>query len=140
MSVRNERLKEAIREEAAELILHDLSDPRLGFCTVTQVELTRDMSYCTIHVSVMGDDGVKSRTIRALNDARGLFQAHIGKRIKTRTTPRVTIELDETIERAFDVMTKIKAARASDSDAGKSTETPEETAAEVELDDDDSIS
>jgi ribosome-binding factor A len=129
MSVRNERLKEAIREEAAELILHELSDPRLGFCTVTGVELTRDLSYCTIHVSVLGEPGVKSRTIRALNDARGLFQSRIGDRMKTRTTPRVTIELDESIERSFSVMEKIREARASDSDAGKAAATSTEPAA-----------
>ena len=48
LKLRNERLKEVIREEAAETILHDLTDPRLGFCTVTRIELTNDLSYCTI--------------------------------------------------------------------------------------------
>ena len=136
MSVRNERLKEAIREEAAELILHELSDPRLGFCTVTQVELTRDLSYCTIHVSVLGEDGVKSRTIRALNDARGLFQSRIGQRMKTRTTPRVTIELDESIERSFGVLEKIKEARSSDPDGGKQPAPTEESESNTEQDED----
>src|SRR4051794_23898827 len=119
MSLRNEKLRELIREEAAELILHKLTDPRLGFCTVTGVDLTNDLSYCTIHISVLGDDGVKSRTMHALNDARGLIQSHIGKRMRTRTTPRVSVELDESIERSFGVLEKIKEARASDSDAGK---------------------
>jgi ribosome-binding factor A len=119
MSLRNDKMKELIREEAAELILHGLTDPRLGFCTVTGVELTRDMSYCTIKVSVFGDDGVKSRTMHALKDASGLIQSHIGKRMRTRVTPRVTIELDDSIEKSFGVLEKIKEARSSDSDGGK---------------------
>ena len=119
MSLRNEKLREVIREEAAEMILHELSDPRLGFCTVTGVELTADLSYCTIYVSVLGEAGVKSRTMHALNDAKGLIQSRIGKRMQTRTTPRVSIALDDSIERSFGVLEKIKEARATDSDGGK---------------------
>jgi len=119
MSIRNERLKEVIREEAAQTITQDLADPRLGFCTVTRVTLTDDLSYCSVYVSVLGDDGVKSRTMHALHDARGLLQARIARRMKTRTTPHVTIELDETIERSINVLNKIKEARASDPDGGK---------------------
>ncbi|HYF48294.1 MAG TPA: 30S ribosome-binding factor RbfA [Planctomycetota bacterium] len=122
MKLRTERLKEMIREETAELILHGISDPRLGFCTVTKVDLTNDLAYCKIHVSVLGDEGVKSRTMAALKDARGLIQVHVAKRMKTRTTPHVTVELDESIEKQFAIMDKIREARASDSDGGKGEE------------------
>ena len=132
MSIRIERLKEMIRVEAAELILHGISDPRLGFCTVTKVELTNDLAYCKIHVSVLGEEGVKSRTMRALNDARGLIQSHIARRMKTRTTPHVTVELDESIERSFTILNKIKEARASDPDGGKGAEQPEIPPAEMQ--------
>lgn len=126
MKIRTERLKEMIRTEAAELLLHGIADPRLGFCTVTAVDLTKDLAYCTIHVSVLGDEGVKSRTMHALQDARGLIQSHIASRMKTRTTPHVTIELDESIERSFRILDKIKEARASDPDGGRSTQPPPE--------------
>lgn len=130
MTIRIERLKEMIRIEAAELILHGISDPRLGFCTVTKVELTNDLAYCKIFVSVMGDEGVQSRTMRALGDARGLIQRHIAKHMKTRTTPHVSIELDPTIARSFSIMNKIKEARESDPDGGKSTAPADEDASE----------
>jgi ribosome-binding factor A len=124
MKVRNERLKEAIREEAAEVILHGLTDPRIGFCTVVRVDLTDDLSYCTVYVSVLGDEAVKSRTMHGLLAARGLIEARIARRLRTRTTPHLTIELDETIEQTFNIMSKIKEARASDSDGGKGAPPP----------------
>lgn len=119
MKQRIERLKEVIRETAAEVILHELSDPRVGFCTVTRVELADDLSHCTIHVSVMGDQKVKKLTMYGLQDARGLIQKRIAGHLKTRTTPHVKIELDESIEKTFAVMEKIREARASDPDGGK---------------------
>lgn len=127
MSIRIERLKELIREESAELITSHLSDPRIGFCTVTRVDLTNDLSYATIHVSVFGDEAQKRTTLRGLQDARGLIQRHIASRMKTRTTPHVNIELDESIERTFHILDKIKEARASDPDGGRSSEPSTET-------------
>jgi len=121
MRSRTERLKELIREEAAEMITQELSDPRIGFCTVTRIELSNDLSFATIHVSVLGGDADKRTTIRGLQDARGLIQRRVASRLKTRTTPHVEIKLDETIEKTFHIMEKIKAARASDPDGGKST-------------------
>jgi len=137
MSVRNERLKEIIREEAAEMILHELTDPRIGFCTVTRVDLAQDLSACTIHVSVMGNAGVKSKTMHALQDARGLIQSHVGKRMKTRTTPRLNIELDETIEKMFEIEKKIREARASDPDGGKSAATAHPAEPDLDADEED---
>src|SRR6185295_18779158 len=124
MKQRIERLKEVIRETAAEVILHELTDPRIGFCTVTRVELADDLSHCTVHVSVLGEERDKLKTMHGLQDARGLIQKRVARHLKTRTTPHVKIELDETIERTFAVMEKIKEARASDSDAGKGSEEP----------------
>jgi len=135
-SMRTERLKEVIREESAQAILHDLVDPRIGFCTVTRVDLTNDLSYCTIHVSVLGSDAEKRTTMAGLTNARGLIQARIAKRMKTRTTPHVTIELDESIEKSFSVISKIQEARATDTDAGKDTATAEDPDDEKDIDDD----
>ena len=119
MKLRVERLKEIIRETVAEVILHELADPRLGFCTVTRVTLTDDIEHCKVYVSVFGDDGSKSKTMHALHEARGLIQKRVAKQLKTRTTPHIEIELDETIEKSFAVAEKIRAARATDPDGGK---------------------
>ncbi|MCZ7646787.1 MAG: 30S ribosome-binding factor RbfA [Planctomycetota bacterium] len=119
MSVRTERLKEVIRARASELILYELNDPRIGFCTVTKVDLAKDLSYARIHVSVLGDEAHKRNTMRALQSSRGLIQREVAQALKTRTTPHVELQLDESIERSFRILEKIKEARASDSDGGQ---------------------
>lgn len=130
MAIRTERLKEVIRETSAEFIQRELNDPRLGFCTVTHVDLASDLSFATIFVSVLGEEAQKRTTMRCLNDARGMLQSRIAKALKTRTTPHIKIELDESIERSFRILEKIKEARASDPDHGDSTaEDPEAEAA-----------
>ncbi|GMV80297.1 MAG: hypothetical protein AMXMBFR7_14810 [Planctomycetota bacterium] len=131
MSVRLERLKEVIRERASELILYELNDPRLGFCTVTKVDLTSDLSQAVIHVSVLGDETQKRTTLRGLKAGRGLIQSEIAKVLRTRTTPHVEIELDESIERSFRLQEKIRAARASDPDGGVSSDGAQATATEI---------
>ena len=124
MNVRIERLKELIRAEAAELITSHLNDPRIGFCTVVGVELTADLSYAKIHVSVLGDEAQKRTTMRGLQDASGLIQRHIAGRMRTRTTPHVEIVLDESVERSFHILEKIREARATDPDHGAATAPP----------------
>jgi ribosome-binding factor A len=111
-------LREQIKERAAEIILHELNDPRIGFCTITRAELTPDLAYSTIFVSVLGTEAQQRTTMRGLLNARGLIQAKIAKGLKTRTTPHLTIEFDRSIERTFQILDKIKEARKSDPDGG----------------------
>jgi ribosome-binding factor A len=125
MSVRIERLKEVIHVEAAEMITSHLNDPRIGFCTVTRVELSDDLSHARIYVSVLGTEAQKRTTMRGLTDARGLIQRRIAARMQTRTTPHVDIFLDDSVDRTFQILEKIKEARASDPDRGLSTLEPE---------------
>jgi ribosome-binding factor A len=124
MSIRIERLKKMIREESADLITSHLNDPRIGFCTVTKVDLTNDLAFATVYVSVFGDEAQKRTTLRGLQGARGLIQRQIAARLTTRTTPHIDIKLDESIERSFHILDKIKEARASDPDGGKDTALP----------------
>ena len=131
MRIRVERIKALIQQITAEFILNELCDPRLGFCTVTKVDLTDDLSYAQIYVSVMGTEAEKRTTMRGLEDARGAIQKRIAQNLKTRTTPHVEVKLDESIDREFQIFEKIREARASDTDGGK------DTAPEVQSEEDD---
>ena len=92
------RLAQRIKERAAHLILHELSDPRVGFVTVTRVNLSDDLSLCQVYYSVMGSAGDVSRTRHALEDARGYLQRRIAEALHTRTAPHVDLLYDESVE------------------------------------------
>ncbi len=119
LSVRIERLKEVIREVASKVILQELHDPRIGFCTVTRVDLSRDLKYSTVHISILGSEEEKRTTLRGLREARGVVQSRVAGAMHTRVTPQIEIELDESVERSIHIMDLIKKARASDPDGGK---------------------
>jgi ribosome-binding factor A len=102
-SRRTEKAAEAIREVVSMAILTELSDPRVRDVTVTYVEVSRDLRYAKIHVSVMGDEGHQKLTLRGLQSAAGFLQAKIAERIEIRYTPKLTFLLDQGVKRSIAV-------------------------------------
>jgi ribosome-binding factor A len=101
MSLRKkERLADAIKAEVSRIILFDMTDPRLGFITVTGVELSSDLRTATVKLSVMGDEKVQTVTINAIQHARGYIQKQLMGKILTRWIPDIRFELDESVKRS----------------------------------------
>ncbi len=97
------RLESQIKQKIAVIIQRDLTDPRLGFLTVTRVKLTRDKHYCKVYYSVLGSAGDRSKAAHALEDARGHIQSLLGRTLHTRTLPILQFQFDESIEGAIRV-------------------------------------
>ena len=80
------------------MLLTDLKDPRIGFVTVTDVEMTGDLRSAKIFISVMGgEDKVKS-SLEGLQSALGFIRREIGQRIKIRFTPEISFALDTSLD------------------------------------------
>jgi ribosome-binding factor A len=94
---------EAIREVVSMAILVELKDPRVQDVTVTYVEVSPDMRYAKVHVSVMGDETKQRLTLRGLESAAGFLQTKISKRIDTRYTPRIQFVLDQGVKKSIEV-------------------------------------
>jgi len=94
---RTERLRGQVKEELS-AILRLLKDPRLGFATVTSVELSGDHRHVKAFVSVLGSEEEKRASLEALESATGFVRTEIGKRIKMRHTPEIIFRIDESIE------------------------------------------
>jgi len=94
MSRRNERLAEEIREEAARIIGRELKDPRIGFVTVTRVELTADLRLARIHVGVLGSEADRAKTLDGLTASAGYLRRELGRRLRVRHTPEVQFRYD----------------------------------------------
>lgn len=122
----NQRLSETIRHRAAHVILHELKDPRMGFVTITHVELANDLKSCTIHWSVLGEASQRSKTAHALESAKGFVQRRIGDGLRLRSTPLVEFQYDESVEGAIKMGALLKQLRA---DRGESSEPPAAPAA-----------
>lgn len=94
------RLKQFILETAAMTVQRHLADPRLGFVTLTRVNLAPDLTQATIFWSCLGTDAERRKSARALSDATGLIQNVVAKALSTRTTPEITFRYDPTLEQA----------------------------------------
>jgi ribosome-binding factor A len=102
-SRRTEKAAEAIREVVSMAILTELSDPRIRDVTVTRVEVSADLRYAKIHVSVMGDEGRQKLCLRGLQSAAGFLQAKIAQGIEIRYTPKLSFLLDQGVKRSIEV-------------------------------------
>lgn len=100
---RPERVQEALRQEISKIVHDELKDPRIGFLTITKVELTRDLRYAKVFFSVLGDDKDKNLALKGLNSAKGYIKNIVADRIKLRFVPEVAFKIDESLEYAKDI-------------------------------------
>ena len=84
-------------------ILVELKDPRVSDVTVTFVEVSPDLRYAKVHVSIMGDETHERLTMKGLESAAGFLQAKIAKRLELRYTPRLSFVLDHGVKRSIEV-------------------------------------
>ena len=90
MSVRANRVGEQMKKELGDIIGRKIKDPRIGFVTVTDVQVTGDLQQATVYISVLGDDQQRENTLLGLAKARGFIRSEIGQRIRLRKTPEIT--------------------------------------------------
>lgn len=95
---RSNRLAESLKQEISQMIREELKDPRIGFATVTSIEVADDLSHAKVYVSVLGDDQKVKETIAALKGATGFVRSEIGKRIRLRHVPEIVFKYDNSIE------------------------------------------
>lgn len=97
-NIRTNRVAEQIKKELGDILTQKIKDPRIGFVTVTDVEVTGDLQQATIFISVLGNEDKKEDTLAGLEKANGFIRSEIGSRIRLRKTPEIFFELDESTE------------------------------------------
>ncbi|MFP3916231.1 30S ribosome-binding factor RbfA [Lysinibacillus telephonicus] len=98
MSLRSNRIAEQMKKELGDIITRKLKDPRVGFVTITDVDVTGDLQQATVYISSLGNDREREETLKALVKASGFIRTEIGNRIRLRRTPEITFEFDSSIE------------------------------------------
>lgn len=98
---RPDRVAEAIREVVATVLAEGVKDPRVvGLVTVTGVDVTRDLRHARVFVSIMGSDAERAATIDGLASLAAHLRARVGRELRLRLAPEISIRLDESIARA----------------------------------------
>ena len=113
---RQQRVGDALRRELAQFIQREMRDPRVGMVMVNDVEVSRDLAYARVFVTVMGKDSAEeaSEALAALNDAAGYLRSQLARSSTMRTTPRLKFEYDSSVLRGQRLSSLIDDAVASD--------------------------
>ncbi|HSK50605.1 MAG TPA: 30S ribosome-binding factor RbfA [Solirubrobacterales bacterium] len=95
---RMRRVNEVLREVVGAAVSTDLSDPRIGFVTVTSVETSPDLRTAKVYVSVLGDEDERESSLAALRSSHGVIQSRIAAETRMKRTPTLTFHYDDTVE------------------------------------------
>lgn len=109
---RSQRLSILLREEVADIVLHKLKDPRIGFITVTDVELSADLRIAKVFISVLKEQD-RELTLQILNDAKGFVRNEIAKRLRIKIIPTFEFVYDDSIDRGFKIDKILKEIKES---------------------------
>jgi len=115
-----------INHEMSDLIRTRMKDPRIGFASITAVEVSADLRHAKIFVSVMGSEQEQRDTLAALNHASGFLRRELAHRMTIRFTPEISFRLDKSIERGVELIGLINQVTT----AQKPEDTPLEAAAQ----------
>ncbi len=113
---RTRRVGEQIRRELAELIRDELRDPRLTLISMTSVEVSRDLTYARIYVTLLGDPAERTERVAELNRAAPLLRRELGRRMRIRVVPKLEFRYDQVVEHGARLSALIDAAVAADAD------------------------
>ena len=113
-SRRQDRVAALIQRELSEIIQRSVKDPRVAFCTVTQAEVSPDLKYVDVKVSVIGDEAQKEKTLAGLKSAAGFLRREIGKRLTLRYSPELRFGIDESADYLLRIDGLLKSVKSED--------------------------
>jgi len=100
MSIKQGRMSDRIHQILSQLLLREVSDPRLQDITITEVQLDGELMYAKVYVNALGDESREEEVMQGLKKANGWLRREVGKRIRIRNTPELHFFWDKTLERA----------------------------------------
>jgi ribosome-binding factor A len=100
-SDRLRRVDEAVREVLSDAVTKEIKDPRVGFVTVTAVQTASDLRHARVFISVLGDEGVRERSLLGLRSAHGFLQRRVAEELRIKHTPTLDFVYDDTVDRGL---------------------------------------
>lgn len=118
-TARIERVAEEIKKEIGHILLEELKDPRVGFVTITKVDLSRDLHVAKVYFSYLGPKKELRSTEVGLARSSGFIRKLLGQRIKIRYTPQIVFKLDQGIEYSFRILEVLEKIKDKNKDNGQ---------------------
>jgi ribosome-binding factor A len=113
-STRQRRVQEKLVQEISEIVRREIKDPRVGFVTITDAEVSPDLRHARIFFSVLGDQEARQETTKALNRAAGFVRSEFAHRAQMRFVPEIRFEFDPSVERGARISELLAQVRQDD--------------------------
>lgn len=97
--LRAERLAEALKVEISDIIRNQVKDPRVGFASIVDVEVSSDLRHARVYVSILGGEEERAGALKGLESATGFIRSEVARRIRLRHAPELSFRIDESIAR-----------------------------------------
>lgn len=120
--IRLQRINDRIRNELSSMLVMEVSDPRLGGVTVTDVRVDRELAYADIYVSAVEGHERAKEVLEGLHSAAGFLRKSLADRVELRVFPRLRFHWDPTPERADHIERMLAELRSEDSDVKDTAE------------------
>ncbi len=113
---RTDRVGQQIQKEIAVILQREIKDPRVGMATVSAVEVSRDLSYAKIFITILNqkDEESGKQSVKILNEATGYIRSVLGKRIRARIMPELKFVLDNSLMEGMRISNLVETAVRSD--------------------------
>ena len=113
MTRRTLQVGELLKEELTDIIRREVKDPRVGFMSITNVEVTPDLRSARVYVSVLGTDDERTKTLDALRSAARFIRFHLKPRLRMRQIPELEFRDDRSMEYAEQISATLKQIKSS---------------------------
>ncbi len=122
MGIRTDRVQRQLRKEISRILQEDLKDPRIGFVTVTRIDLTGDLRHAKVYFSILGDEEKQESSVEGIQSAAGYIRKLIGERLKLKYVPELSFKLDKSIEYSINLekmFERLRDERKNNQDSNK---------------------
>ncbi|MFC2172942.1 30S ribosome-binding factor RbfA [Acidobacteriota bacterium] len=102
-NIRMQRVADRIRDEVCQILAREIKDPRMGFITITRVDVSRDLRHARVRYSLLGTPEEQKQTKEALKSARSFIKRLVGERLAMRFVPDIEFIFDRSVEHGIKI-------------------------------------
>ncbi len=114
---RADRVSDLLKKEISQLLLREVKDPHIGFITITDVEVSKDLQVANVYYTILGDEKQLRESAQALNRASRFIKRQLGKRLRMRYIPDIIFKYDHSLEygnRIDDILSHLENSEKTD--------------------------